>query len=60
MLKAAEVVGGEVVGVDSMEGPEGLMVHEVNSNVEFRGAAGGTGVDIAGRILDYACRKAAQ
>jgi [lysine-biosynthesis-protein LysW]--L-2-aminoadipate ligase len=60
MLRAAEAVGGEVVGVDSMEGPEGLMVHEVNSNVEFRGAAGGTGVDIAGRILDYACRKAAQ
>jgi glutathione synthase/RimK-type ligase-like ATP-grasp enzyme len=60
MLKAAEVVGGEVVGVDSMEGPEGLRGHEVNSNVEFRGAAGGTGVDIAGRILDYACRKAAQ
>jgi [lysine-biosynthesis-protein LysW]--L-2-aminoadipate ligase len=60
MLKAAEVVGGEVVGVDSMEGPEGLMVHEVNSNVEFRGAAGGTGVDIAGRILDYACGKAAK
>jgi [lysine-biosynthesis-protein LysW]--L-2-aminoadipate ligase len=60
MLKAAEAVGGEVVGVDSMEGPEGLMVHEVNSNVEFRGAAGGTGVDIAGRILDYVWRKAAQ
>ncbi|MGA1975559.1 MAG: lysine biosynthesis protein LysX [Conexivisphaerales archaeon] len=60
MLKAAEVVGGEIVGVDSMEGPQGLMVHEVNSNVEFRGAAGGTGVDIAGRILDYALRKAAK
>jgi [lysine-biosynthesis-protein LysW]--L-2-aminoadipate ligase len=58
MLRAAEVVGGEVVGVDSMEGPQGLLVHEVNSNVEFRGAVGGTGVDIAGRILDYASGRA--
>jgi [lysine-biosynthesis-protein LysW]--L-2-aminoadipate ligase len=57
MLKAAQAVGGEVVGVDAMEGPQGLIVHEVNSNVEFRGASGGTGIDIAGRILDYACRK---
>ncbi len=54
VIRGAEVVGGEVVGVDSMESPHGLVIHEVNSNVEFRGAAGGTGVDIAGKILDYA------
>jgi glutathione synthase/RimK-type ligase-like ATP-grasp enzyme len=59
MLKAAEVVGGEVVGVDSLEGPEGLIVHEVNSNVEFKGAAGASEVDIAGRILDYVAERAA-
>jgi [lysine-biosynthesis-protein LysW]--L-2-aminoadipate ligase len=60
MLKAAEVVGGEVVGVDSMESPDGLLVHEVNSNVEFKGASGGTGADIAGKILEYAVRRASR
>jgi [lysine-biosynthesis-protein LysW]--L-2-aminoadipate ligase len=58
MLKAAQAVEGEVVGVDCMEGPDGLVVHEVNSNVEFRGAGTATGVDIAGKILDYASRRA--
>ncbi len=60
VLKAASAVGGEIVGVDTLEGPGGLVVHEVNSNVEFRGASTGTGVDIAGKMLDYAVRKSSR
>jgi [lysine-biosynthesis-protein LysW]--L-2-aminoadipate ligase len=53
VLKAAQTVGGGVLGVDCMEGPDGLMVHEINSNVEFKGASSATGADVAGRIIEY-------
>ncbi|MCD6529588.1 lysine biosynthesis protein LysX [Candidatus Bathyarchaeota archaeon] len=53
-LKAAEAVGGGVLAVDCMEGKkEGLVVHEVNNTVEFRGLASTTDVDIAGKIIEY-------
>ncbi|RLF13782.1 MAG: lysine biosynthesis protein LysX [Thermoprotei archaeon] len=45
-LRAAEVVGGFFLGVDLMEGPDGLLVHEVNAVVEFRNSVPATGVDI--------------
>ena len=60
MVKASEVVESEVAGVDSMEGPDGLIIHEVNSNVEFKGASSGSGVDVAGKIMEYAQRRAAR
>ncbi len=53
-LKAAEAVGGGVLAVDCMEGPEGFLVNEVNSTIEFRGISSTTEVNIAERILDYA------
>lgn len=52
-LKAARAVGGGVLAVDSMESPNGPVVHEVNSTIEFRGAAAATGLDIAARIIDH-------
>jgi [lysine-biosynthesis-protein LysW]---L-2-aminoadipate ligase len=52
-LQAAKAVGGGVLAVDLMEGPAGLVVHEVNPTPEFRALTGATGVDVAGRILDY-------
>jgi [lysine-biosynthesis-protein LysW]---L-2-aminoadipate ligase len=52
-LRAARAVGGGVLAVDLMEGPEGLVVHEVNPTPEFRALTGATGVDVAGRILGY-------
>lgn len=52
-LRAAVAVGGGVLAVDLMESAEGLVVHEVNPTPEFRALAGATGVDVAGRILDY-------
>jgi len=53
-LKAAEAVGGGVLAVDCMESPSEILVHEVNSTVEFRGLCSATHVDIAKKIIDYA------
>lgn len=55
-MKAAEAVGGGVLAVDCMEGPEGFLINEVNSTIEFRGISSTTEVNIAERILDYAVR----
>jgi [lysine-biosynthesis-protein LysW]--L-2-aminoadipate ligase len=52
-LRAARAVGGDFVGVDLMEGPEGLVVHEVNNTTEFKNTVPATGVDIPGMIVDY-------
>jgi len=52
-LRAAKAVGGEVVGVDLMEGEDGLLVHEVNNTTEFKNTVPATGVDIPGMIIDY-------
>lgn len=47
-LRASEAVGGLFLGVDLMEGPDGLLVHELNAVVEFRNSVPATGVDIPG------------
>ncbi len=38
---------------DAIEGPEGSMIHEINSKVEFHGASSASGVDVAGQNIDY-------
>jgi [lysine-biosynthesis-protein LysW]--L-2-aminoadipate ligase len=57
-LKAANAVGGGVFGVDMMEEDGRLLVHEINSTVEFKNTVPATGVDIPGMIIDYALREA--
>ena len=57
-LRAAKAVGGGVLAVDCMESPSGILVHEVNSTVEFRGLCSATQVDIPGKIIEYAVRMA--
>ena len=52
-LRAARAVGGEFVGVDLMEGEDGLVVHEVNNTTEFKNTVPATGVDIPGMVIDY-------
>lgn len=52
-LRAAEALGGGVLALDLMETPEGLVVNEVNHNMEFRNSIAPTGVDIPGRILSH-------
>lgn len=53
-LKAAEAVGGGVLGVDIMEGSNGLVVHEVNHVPGFANAARVVEQNIPGLIVEYA------
>jgi [lysine-biosynthesis-protein LysW]--L-2-aminoadipate ligase len=54
-LRAAKAVGGGILGIDLMEDEKrGLLVHEVNNTVEFRGASNVSAADIASAIMDYA------
>ena len=51
---AARAVGGGIVAVDLLEAPDGrLLVSEVNHTPEFHGAFEATGMDIAGKMVDY-------
>ncbi|MFQ6134292.1 MAG: lysine biosynthesis protein LysX [Nitrososphaerales archaeon] len=52
-LKAADAIGEGIFGVDLMETPDGLVVHEVNNTIEFRNTVPATGIDIPGLMLDY-------
>lgn len=59
-VDAANAVGGGVVAVDVLEDPDrGLLVNEVNHTMEFRNSVKPTGVDIPGRIVDFALETAA-
>lgn len=57
VLKAAKAVGGGVLGVDLMESPKGLVVHEINHTIEFRGTVTATKLDVPGMIIDYAVKQ---
>lgn len=59
-VRAARAVGGGVVAVDVLEAPEGLLVNEVNYTMEFRNSIDTTGVNIPGRVVDYALGVAKQ
>ena len=50
---AAAAVGGGALAVDLLEHPDGLLVNEINYTMEFRGFVDGTGIDVAGRLIDY-------
>ncbi|VVC04857.1 Alpha-aminoadipate--LysW ligase LysX [Candidatus Burarchaeum australiense] len=53
-LRSAAAVGGGTLGIDIFESNRGLLVNEINHAVEFKGAVAATGMDVAGKILDYA------
>jgi [lysine-biosynthesis-protein LysW]--L-2-aminoadipate ligase len=53
-VKAAKAVGGGVVAIDVLERDGELLVNEVNYTMEFRNSIDTTGVNIPGRVVDYA------
>ncbi|MEM3736664.1 MAG: RimK family alpha-L-glutamate ligase [Candidatus Bathyarchaeia archaeon] len=57
-VKAANTIGCEIAGVDLMEGEDGLLVHEINSQPGFQGLQTATGIDVAGKMADYVIQKA--
>ena len=52
-VRAAQSIGLRVAGVDMLEGKEGPVIMEVNSSPGLEGIEAASGVDIAGRIIDY-------
>jgi [lysine-biosynthesis-protein LysW]--L-2-aminoadipate ligase len=56
-VKTSKVLGGGILAIDAMESEDGILVHEVNSTIEFKGAATASGKDIGNKILDFVVRK---
>ena len=58
-LKASKAVGGGILGVDLMEDEKhGLVVHEVNNTVEFKGLAKVAKKNIPKEMIDFAVKSA--
>ena len=55
--KTSKVVGGGILGIDLMEDKKrGLVVHEVNNTVEFKGLVKVSKKNIPKEMIDYAIR----
>jgi len=52
-VRAAQILGLRVAGVDMLEGADGPSVMEVNSSPGLQGIETATGADIAGAVVDY-------
>ena len=52
-VRAAQIMGLRVAGVDMLEGKDGPQIMEVNSSPGLEGIEGATKLDIAGAIVDY-------
>jgi ribosomal protein S6--L-glutamate ligase len=52
-LKAVKKLGLGIAGVDMLQSERGPLIMEVNSSPGLEGIEGATGVDIAGKIIDY-------
>ncbi|MCA9277831.1 MAG: RimK family alpha-L-glutamate ligase [Phycisphaeraceae bacterium] len=52
-VRAAQIMGLRVAGVDMLEANEGPLIMEVNSSPGLEGIEGASGLDVAGAIVDY-------
>ncbi len=52
-VRAAQILGLRVAGVDMLEGKNGPQIMEVNSSPGLEGIETCTGLDIAGAVIDY-------
>lgn len=52
-VRAAQIIGLKVAGVDMLEGNDGPQIMEINSSPGLEGVEGATGLDIAGAIIDF-------
>lgn len=52
-VRAAQIMGLRVAGVDMLEGETGPQIMEVNSSPGLEGIEGATKLDIAGAVIDY-------
>jgi ribosomal protein S6--L-glutamate ligase len=56
-VRAAQVMGLNVAGVDMLEGHDGCNVMEVNSSPGLEGIEGATHVDVAAKIIEHVERE---
>ena len=52
-IKAAKKLGLGIAGVDMLQSKRGPLIMEVNSSPGLEGIEGATGVDIAGKMIEY-------
>ena len=52
-IKAAKVLGLSVAGVDLIQSNRGPLVLEVNSSPGLEGIEKASGIDVAGKIIEY-------
>ncbi len=52
-VRATQILGLRIAGVDMLEGADGPQIMEVNSSPGFEGIEGATGVDVAGAVVDF-------
>lgn len=52
-VRAAQIMGLRVAGVDMLEAKNGPQIMEVNSSPGLEGIEGATGLDVAGAVIDY-------
>lgn len=58
-VRAAQIMGLKVAGVDMLEGNEGPLVMEVNSSPGLEGIEAATKLDVAGAIVDFMAHQVA-
>ncbi len=58
-VRAAQIMGLRVAGVDMLEGNDGPLVMEVNSSPGLEGIETATELDIAGAVVDYVANQTA-
>jgi ribosomal protein S6--L-glutamate ligase len=52
-VRAAQIIGLRIAGVDMLEGKDGPNIMEVNSSPGLQGIEAATGKDVAGEVIDY-------
>ncbi|MCL4131064.1 UNVERIFIED_CONTAM: hypothetical protein GTU68_006693 [Idotea baltica] len=52
-VRATQILGLRVAGVDMLEGKDGPQIMEINSSPGLEGIEGCSGLDVAGAIIDY-------
>ncbi len=57
-IRSAKAVGGGVIALDLFETDNGLLVNEVNYTMEYRNSIKVTGVNIPGKVVEYAIQEA--
>ncbi len=52
-VRAAQILGLQIAGVDMLEGKDGPQIMEVNSSPGLEGIETCTGLDVAGAVIEY-------